>query len=142
MNNLENDTIVLLNDGRLYENQLEKIFALQALKSNPGILGNVFTFEKLVYVLNGFKPNIDILEPSTILHIAKAVKLLGEQNWHREVKKYIAEIAFEEGWCQLPDILKFAQDELDEISNEVKLDIDQQKMQDLKHKAVERYLND
>ena len=142
MNNLENDTIILLNEGRLNENQLEKIFALRALKSNPGILGNIFTFEKLVYVLNGFKPNVDILEPSTILHITKAVKLLGEQNWHREVKKYIAVLAFEEGWVKLPDILKFAQDDLDEISNKVELDEDQAKVQHLKHLAVERYIND
>lgn len=137
---MENDTIVLINDGKLTETQLERIFALRALKNNPEILENVFTFEKLVYVLNGLKPNTDIFDPCTILHISKAVKELGIENLNLEVKYYIAHLAKEEGWFKLPGVLSFAQPELDELSNDIELDKDQKDMQELKHKAIEKYL--
>lgn len=137
---MDNETAVLINDGKLNENQLEKIFALKATKANPGLLGNVFAFEKLVYVLNDLKPNVDIFDPPTILHIAKAIHLLGEQDWHIEVKKYIAHLAKEEGWVYLPEVLSFAQPELDEISHSVELDEDQQAVQNMKHHAVRKYL--
>jgi hypothetical protein len=136
-----NDTAVLINDGKLSEIQLEKIFALKALKSNPGLLGNVFSFEKLVYVLNGVKPNVDIFDPPTILHIAKALHILGiKEEWHTEIKKYIAHLAKEEGWVYLPKVLDFAQPELDEISHSVELDEEQKAIQKLKHQAIEKYL--
>ena len=137
---MENDTIVLINNNRLSENQLEKIFALRALKANPELLENVFSFEKLVYVLNGDKPNITMFDPPTILHIAKAIKILGECTYHPEIEKYIAALAFEEGWVKLPEVLSFAQDDLDELLNDVELDEDQLAMQNLKHKAVLKYL--
>jgi len=137
-----NDTMVILNNEKLLETQLEKIFALKALKENPGILGNVFSFEKLVYVINGQKPNVDALELCSILMIAKAIKILGLEHydWHSEVKKYIAAIAHDEGWVDLPEILKFAQPELSELHKHTELNEDQTKMQELKHQAVEKYL--
>jgi hypothetical protein len=137
---MENDTIVLINDGKLTETQLERIFALRALKNNPEILENVFTFEKLVYVMNGLKPNVDIFDPPTILHIAKAVHELHLTDLNFEIRMFIAHIAFDEGWVTLPKVLSFAQPELDELSNEIELDEDQQAMQNMKHKAIEKYL--
>lgn len=137
---MDNETIILINDGKLSETQLERVFALRALKANPGLLGNVFSFEKLVYVLNGVKPNVEIFDPPTILHIAKAVRSLGEQEWHTEVKKYIAHLAKDEGWVYLPEVLSFAQPELNEISHSVELDEEQKQVQNMKHQAVEKYL--
>lgn len=145
MNNLDNETILLINNEKLNENQLEKLFALKALKENPSILDNVFSFEKLVYVLNDIKPNIDFFEPPTILHIAKAIKFLSEQypdhQWHFEINQYIAHIAHEEGWVSLPAILSFAQDALKELHKNTEFDEEQLKIQNLKHKAVEKYLS-
>ena len=137
---MDNETILLINDNKLTEIQLERIFALKALNENPGILENVFTFEKLVYVMNGLKPNVVMFDPPTILHIAKAVRALDLKDLNSEIKKFIAHLAFEEGWFDLPGVLSFAQPELDEISNRIVLDEDQKVMQKLKHKAVEKYL--
>lgn len=146
---MDNETIILINDGKLSENQLEKTFALKALLNNPGILGNIFSFEKLVYVLNNMKPNVETFEPPTILHIAKAIQHLNlhyfhdldiDKNWHPEIKRYIAYLAQEEGWVYLPEILKFAQEDLNEISHAVELDEEQKQVQELKHKAVQKYL--
>lgn len=141
---MDNETIVLINNEGLYnENQLEKLFALKALKKNPGILGNVHTFQCLCYVLNGIKPNVTSFEPVTLLNIVKAVNELkmGEDfDWHDEIRQYIAHLAFEEGWINLPEILKFSQEQLDELNCEFEMDEDIQKMQELKHEAVKRYL--
>ena len=144
MNNLENDTILLLNEGKLSENQLEKIFALKAIKANTRILDNVLYFEKLVYVLNGIKPNVWSFEPVTILHLCKAFEFLlkeyPDRTWGREVTEYIAHIAFEEGWHTLPTQLSFAQNALNALGNDVTLDEEQIELQKLKHQAVGMYL--
>lgn len=146
MKHLDNETILLINE-KLNESQLERIFALKALKENPLILDNVFTFEKLVYVLNDIKPNVDFFEPPTILHIAKAIKFLLEEypdhKWHFEINQYIAHIAHEEGWVILPTVLSFVQEALTELqkNKEIELDAEQLKIQELKHKAVEKYLS-
>lgn len=143
MESLDNQTIVLIND-KLSEQELEKLFALKALKSNPSILENFYSFEKLVYVLNNLKPNVDVWEPPTILMFAKAVQILNNLEYnvnHPEIKEYIAQIAHNEGWVNLPDILKFAQPELNNIQPEaVKLDEEAKKLQEAKHLAVVEYL--
>jgi hypothetical protein len=145
MQNLDNESILLISEGKYSEQELEKIFALKALKENPGILGNAFTFEKLVYVLNGLKPNVMMLEPPTILHIAKAIKFLQNEfldhKWHPEIKQYIAHVAYEEGWFTLPEILLFAQNELNSLHQNIELDEEQKEIQKLKHLAIEKYLN-
>lgn len=142
---MDNESIILLSEGKHSEQELEKIFALKALQENPGILGNAFTFEKLCYVLNDLKPNITALEPPTILHIVKAVQFLEKQfpdhNWHPEIKQYIAYVAHEEGWVKLPSLLLFAQHELDMLHQNLDLDDDQKKLQELKHLAVDKYLS-
>jgi len=139
---LDNETICLINEGRYTENEMEKIFALKALESNSGILDNVHTFSKLMQVMNNLKPSVETFEPISILVIAKGIKelRLQEHDFNNEIKFYIAHIAFEEGWIKLPEILNWAQEELDELSFEFELDEDITKMQELKHKAVERYL--
>jgi hypothetical protein len=145
MLNIDNETIILVDEGKRSESELEKIFALKALRQNPGILGNAFTFEKLCYVLNDLKPDINTFEPPTILHICKAIQFLEKQypnfNWHPEIKEYIAQIGLDEGWYLLPSVLNFAQKELDAISyKKEELNEDQKKMQELKHLAVKKYL--
>lgn len=143
---MDNETIVLINNNKIPEIELEKYFALKALKENPGILGNFFTFEKLVYVLNNIKPNVDVWEPPSILMVAKAINELNKlgqlpQQWESEVKEYISQLAYNEGWISLPEILGFAQNELDNIQPE-KLDLTEQmkQLQELKHLAVREYL--
>ena len=73
------------------ENELEKLFALKALKNNSGILDNVHTFSKLMEVFNNLKPTVNSFEPINLLVIAKGIKTLGpqEHEWHPEIKKYI-----------------------------------------------------
>jgi len=142
---MDNESIILLSEGKHSEQELEKIFALKALQENPGILGNAFTFEKLCYVLNDLKPNITALEPPTTLHLAKAIQFLEKEypkhNWHPEIKQYIAAISWEEGWVTLPGLLSFAQHELDMLHQNLELDEDQKKLQELKHLAVDKYLS-
>lgn len=139
MDDIDNETIVLLNDGRLSELELEKQFALNALQHNPGILSNPITFEKLCFVLNDIKPNMETFEPPCILVIAKALKHL-KHDWNNEIIQYIAHIAHEEGWHRLPDNLKFAEEALKELQEEIELEQDEERMQELKHIAVKKYL--
>jgi hypothetical protein len=141
MDEVENETIVLINEGRLSELELEKAFALNALKHNPGILSNPITFEKLCFVLNDIKPNMETFEPPSILVVAKAVKELGyDKEWSNEIKYFIAFLAMEEGWVHLPSILEFAQEALNDIQEEIELDEEQIQIQELKHKAIKMYL--
>lgn len=140
---MDNDTILLLNETKS-EQELEFLFALKALKANPSLLENAFTFEKLVYVLNKQKPNVTHLEPPNILMIAKAIDFLKKDDpdieFHREIAMYIACIAHEEGWIKLPEILSFADSQLALLTVEHELDEEQKALQDLKHKAVKMYL--
>lgn len=141
----DNDTISIINGGKLSEAELEKIFVLKALRVYSHLLDDAFVFEKTVYVLNDVKPNIESLQPPTVLHIAKAVKFINQlyptHQWSHDVIYYIAHIAHEEGWATLPSILKFADHALVELQPETpELDEDQHKLQALKHKAVEIYL--
>lgn len=145
MNNLDNETILLFNNNKLSEDKLEKIFALKALNENKSLFeNNWFAFEKLSNVLNNIKPNINILEPISVLQASKAIKVLTsnfEFSPGQEVKQYIAHIAHEEGWAKLPDILNFCQNELNLLQPQsINLDDEQMKIQNLKHIAVAKYL--
>lgn len=141
---LDNETIVLIND-KYSEEELEHLFAIKALRANPSIIENIFIFEKLCYVFNKLKSNVDTFEPPSILQIAKAVKYIKENfdeniEFNREIKEYIAHIAHDEGWYKLPDILLFAQPELDNLHKNHELDNDMMEIQKLKHLAVSKYL--
>lgn len=144
-NDLDNETILLFNNNELSEDKLEKIFALKALNENKSLFeNNWFAFEKLSNVLNDIKPNINILEPISILQASKAIKILTskfEFSPGQEVRQYIAYIAHEEGWTKLPDILNLCQNELDLLQPQnIELDDEQMKIQNLKHMAVKKYL--
>jgi hypothetical protein len=150
MEKVANESIMLINgesEEGLSELALEHHFALKALEENPGILGNYLTFEKLVYVLNGMKPVVDVWEPPTILMIAKAIKYLQKieqlpNEWHGEVVEYIAQIAHEEGWVDMPEVLQFAQKELKALQpQELDLDEEAKKNQAMKHEPVIQYLS-
>lgn len=141
---LDNETIVLIND-KYSEEELEHLFAVKALNANPSIIENIFVFEKLCYVLNGLKSNVDTFEPPSLLQISKAVKFINEKFdndmlYNREVHEYIAHVAHDEGWYKLPDILLFAQPELDDLHKNHELDNDMMEIQKLKHLAVSKYL--
>jgi len=141
MDDLDNETIVLLSGDRATELELERHFALKALRHNPGILSNVTTFEKLCFVLNDIKPNMETFEPPCILVVAKALHELEKHpEWNNEIVQFIAHIAHEEGWHTLPEILKFAQAALEDLQEDCELDEEQQKIQSLKHLAVKKYL--
>jgi hypothetical protein len=146
MQDLDNESIIIISNGKLSEIELEKIFALKAIKANTRILDNVLYFEKLVYVLNGIKPNVWSFEPVTVLHLCKAFEFLHKEfpkrTWNREVLEYIAHIAFEEGWHTLPTQLAFAQNALNILGNGVTLDEEQIELQKLKHQAVGMYLQE
>lgn len=140
---MDNETLLLLNEKKS-EQEMEFLFALKALKENTQMLDNAFVFEKMVYVLNHMKPNVTQLEPPNILMVAKAVDYLnknfGKIDFHQEIKMYIAHIAFDEGWFTLPDVLSFAENQLDLLHVKIELDEEQKALQDLKHKAVAMYL--
>lgn len=138
----DNETLVLINEV-MSESDLEKFFALKALKANPTILDNVYTFEKLCYVMNGEKPNVDFWDPPNSLQIAKTIKSLDlkEYNWNNELRYFIAHILYDEGWVTPPVELDFITSELNELqSDDFELNEDGRKLQELKHKAVKRYL--
>lgn len=145
---MDNETFIFANNSSRYsEGDLEKLFAFKAIESNPYILDNPFVFEKFVYVCNGIKPNVDYFEPPTILHIAKALQtakhLRPEHLWGHEIKMYIALIANDEGWVNLPDPLKIAQGTLESLWREKPtLDDEQKELQRLKCLAVKMYLTE
>jgi hypothetical protein len=145
MHNWDNEAILLVNENKLSETELETLFALKALKAHPEILDSVLYFEKLVYVLNKLKPNTWSFEPVSILHLCKAFvffhKEYPDKVWDREIVEYIAHIAYDEGWMTLPSNLIFAQNSLDLLGNRVTLDEEQLELQKLKHQAVEMYLH-
>lgn len=146
---MDNDTILLQYGDKLSDKQAEELFAVKALKANPSILQNPFAFEKLCYALNGLKPDFGIIEPANILMVSKAIQKIlsilqpkeNETLFNHEIIGYIAHIAHEEGWIQLPSILNFAQHNLEELNkNKKELTEDEQKLQDFKLKAVNKYL--
>ena len=142
MFDMDNETIVLINEGKYTELELEKIFALKALKANPTILDNPISFEKLCSVLNDIKPNMETFEPASVLMLAKALSIIKEHEWNNEIIQYIAHVAHGEGWLDLPKELKFAEPALKALQIDIEeLDEDALKLQELKHKAVERYLD-
>ena len=140
---MDNETIVLIDDGKTPEAKLERLFALKAIKHNPELLDNPMVFEKLCFVFNDIKPNMESFEPPCILVIAKAMQILGQikTSWNNEITQYVAHIAQEENWVRLPDILIFAQEALEDLQSDYGiLDEDQKLMQSLKHNAVKHYL--
>jgi hypothetical protein len=139
MLNTDNETLVLINE-KLSEVQLEKIFMTKALQARPESLDNPIIFEKIVYVLNGLKSNSEAFHPPTILHLAKAAQLIGNRVWSHEIVQYIAHIAHEEGWVDMPEVLLFANDALHALHASHELDEDQKRVQLLKHRAVTLYL--
>lgn len=141
---MDNETAVIINNEKRSEADLEKYFALKALRDNPAILENVLSFQNLAYVLCGLKPNVDAWEPSNILILTKAakeLKRLGYEVYNNEIKQYIAHIGHSEGWLVLPDDLLFAQDALKDLQMHDSIDDDQAAIQRLKHKAVDKFLN-
>ena len=131
------------------EHEMERVFAEKAIRGNPHeVLDKVLAFEKCVYVFNNLKPDFTTFEPLGTLCNARAVKeILGivpDWKFHREIRHYLAYIAWQEGWVRMPDILSFAQRELDDITPgstwNIGLDDEQQKLQALKHAAVKKYL--
>lgn len=139
-----NETLLLLMPRRS-EEQMERFFAEKAILKNPKILDNVLSFEKVVYAFNDLKSDFETFEPLPILCYAKACHQLGTivPNWvaNLEIKYYLAYLAFDEGWLEMPDQLKFANEQLKLLYPEKKLDAEQVKLQDLKHRAVRQYVN-
>jgi hypothetical protein len=121
---MDNETIILLHPD-LPDEDLEELFATKALYNNPNaILQNVMAFEKFCFAVNGEIPNPDAVDIPNVLMMACAVKK-AEKILHRKLLfsepadhttiVYIAHVAFDEGWVILPDILQFAQHELDKL---------------------------
>ena len=148
---MDNETVVLINHeskNPISELELEKYFAVKALNENPGILGNAFTFGLLCHVLNNIKPDTNTWEPPTVLMFAKAVDFLNKKMfvdkphiWHPEICEYIAQISHAEGWVKLPEVLEFAQKELNNLQpKEVMLDDDGKENQKKKMDACYTYL--
>lgn len=114
MLNLDNETIAL--DSTLSRVELEELFAMKAVLGNPDIVNNVCVFEKLCFALNGEIPSFEVINIPTTLMIAGAVHKLKHKEYSEQVKKYIACIAYEEGWVILPRGLSFCQRELDRLT--------------------------
>ena len=120
LNSLDNDTIALEYADKLSREELEKLFAIKAVVSNPSIVNNVMVFEKLCLALNGVIPSFEHVEMPNTLMVCGALKVLKDndidiKNLSETVKKYIACIAFDDGFVVLPEIAKFAQSFLDRL---------------------------
>ncbi len=140
----EDNETILLNNQDKSEQDLEELFAVKAIKHNPSILENPFSFEKVCYALNHRKPTFDYYEPASVLMMAKAIKILKDivpnHNYDYEIRNYIAIHAHDEGWVELPEILSFANKELQDLNVKVELDEEMKQMQKMKHDAVSEYL--
>lgn len=126
MINFDNETIILLNPN-LPSEELEELFAIKALVNNPNaILQNIMAFSSFCLAVNGIIPNPESVEIPNLLMVCGAVykaekalnkKLLFLEPADHQTITYIANIAFDEGWVILPDILKFAQKELNKLTS-------------------------
>jgi len=112
MLHLDNDTIALMNDGKLSRYELEELYALKALMANPGMAKNVMIFEKLCLALSGSIPDMEAVERPEFYEAAIAVqKLLKNgiiekvEDLGEQVLKYLAILAVEDGWPVMPDWL-------------------------------------
>ena len=125
MLDMDNETLILLHPNSTDE-ELEELFAIKALiKNEQGILQNVMAFEKFCFAVNTIIPNPEVVDIPNVLMIAYAVKkaekvlnkklLFLEPADHTTIV-YIANVAFDEGWVLLPDILYFAQHQLDKLT--------------------------
>ena len=124
--NQDNETIILNNPGTS-DQDLEELFAIKALINNPNaILQNVVAFEKFCFAVNGLIPDPEVMDIPNVLMVAYAVKkieevlkkklILIEPADHFTIC-YIANVAYDEGWVILPELLHFAQHELDKLTN-------------------------
>lgn len=122
---MDNETIILTNPD-MSDEDLEELFAIKALVVNPDmVLTNVMAFEKFCWAVNKIIPNIEAFDPPNVLMIAYAVKR-AEEVLHRKLLfiephehttiVYIANICWDEGWVILPNILHFAQHQLDKLT--------------------------
>ena len=122
---MDNETIILLNPD-MSDEDLEELFAIKALIINPNaILQNCMAFEKFVFAVNKIIPNVDAVDIPNVLMIAYAVKkaeevlkrkLLFEEPADHTTIVYVANICWDEGWVILPNILHFAQHQLDKLT--------------------------
>lgn len=117
MLNLDNETIAL--DSTLSRVELEELFAMKAVLGNPDIVNNVCVFEKLCFALNGEIPSFEVINIPTVLDIAVAIKKLPKFIPNETITKYVAIIAWNDGFSILPSILKFAQPYLTKISSDL-----------------------
>jgi len=142
---MDNETLLLALPDKS-EAEMERFFAEKAIRENPeAVLSSVVPFEKAVYVFNDLKPNFTTFEPLNTLCNAKAVheikKILPDWEFNSEINYYLAYIAWGEGWVKMPDVLSFAQTELDKIAPaHQELDEEQKKFQMLRHAAAEKYM--
>ena len=123
----DNETIILNHPG-LKDEELEELFAIKALMVNPNaVLQNVNAWEKFCFAVNGIIPNTDAVDIPNVLMVACAVQK-AETALHRKMLMtepadhttivYIANVAWDEGWVILPDLLHFAQKELDKLTSD------------------------
>jgi len=145
---VDNDAILLALPDRP-EADLERVFVEKAIRGNPGaVLSDVLAFEKAVYAFNGLKPDFGTFGPLNTLCNARAVheirKIAPEWEFNSEIARYLAHIAWGEGWAEMPDALSFAQPELDGISARPasRLTDEERKLQSIKHLAVKKYLEE
>ena len=127
MLSMDNETIIL-NNPSLTDEQFEELFAMKALAINPNaIITNVMAFEKFCFAVNGIIPNPEAVDIPNVLMIAGAIqkiesflnkKLTFSEPSEHTVACYIAHVAFDEGWVILPNILSFAQNELNKLTSD------------------------
>ena len=125
MFNLDNDTIFQLHRDSTDRGELEELFATKAVKHNPEILKNTCTFPLVVLALNREVPNFDSMEMPDILMVSLAIhKLIKEklitdlESLGESTLKYIACLAFDEGWIILPRVLAPVQRYLNDLTSD------------------------
>lgn len=88
----------------------EKIFVLQNIFHNHHIFDNYFMFEKAVKVINDVPSNLikhQELTPAEITWAIKCIRKIDpESKFSEEVLAYIALYFYEDGFIELPDLIK------------------------------------
>ena len=123
MLNLDNETIYLEQRDKMTREELEEVFASKAVAGNPDIVNNVMVFEKLCLALNGVIPSFEHVEEPSLTMVCGAIKKMRQIGvdttiLSEQVKKYIACVAFHDGFVVLPRIIHFAQSFLDKLTSD------------------------
>jgi len=106
---------------RVNEENKNKIMAVRVLIGSSLFWTEWEVFEKVVAAFNDRVPIFRMKEDVSLGEIAYTVSVankIRDRDYGGEIEAFVAAEAFEEGYVKLPEVLSFAQEDLDELSKD------------------------